>query len=172
MHYRIGFLALMMVALPVSASAQKQKKEEFPAYLQSWQVERVVPKGEKRRLGFFVHLYPDCTSRGAIIVKLTGKPKSGTVTFEEIETFPYPFTHEDYKKCNTEKVPGTAVSYDPNPDFTGTDAFSGTVIYSNGQARKFEIKVSVEPPISDSAQKQKRKSLRLTTMRGLSSGSS
>ena len=26
MHYRIGALALMMVALPISASAQKQKK--------------------------------------------------------------------------------------------------------------------------------------------------
>ena len=52
-------------------------------------------------------------------------PKSGTVTFEEIEAFPN-MTHEDYKKCNTGKVPGTAVIYEPNPDFTGADTFSGT----------------------------------------------
>ena len=60
-------------------------------------------------------------------------------------------TVEDYKKCNSKKVPGTSVIYDPNPDFTGTDTFSGTVIYSGGQARKFEITVSVEPPTSASA---------------------
>jgi hypothetical protein len=144
MHYRIGVLALMMVALPISASAQKLKRVESPAYLPFWQIERVVLKGEKRRIEFFVHLYPDCTSQGTIIVRLTGKPKSGTVTFEEIEAFNPSFTHEDFKKCNTEKVPGTAVSYDPNPDFTGTDTFSGTVIYSNGRARKFDVKVSVE----------------------------
>ena len=143
MHYRIGALALMMVALPISASAQKQKKVDHPAYLPSWQVERVVPKGEKRRIGFRTSLFPDCTSRGAVIVRLTGMPKSGTVTFGEIEDFPN-MTDEDYKKCNTQKVPGTAVIYDPNPDFTGTDTFSGTEIYPNGQARKIEVKVSVE----------------------------
>ena len=70
-------------------------------------------------------------------------PRSGTVTFEEIETFPS-MTDEDYKKCNTGKVPGTAVSYEPNQDFTGTDTFSGTEIYPSGRARKFEVKVSVE----------------------------
>ena len=128
---------------PISAGAQEQKKVEYPAYLPSQQIERVVPKGEKRRIGFLTSLFPDCTSRGKIIVRLTGMPKSGTVTFEEIETFPS-MTHEDYKKCNTGKVPGTAVSYEPNQDFTGTDTFSGTEIYPNGQARKFEVQVSVE----------------------------
>jgi len=47
MHYRIGVLALMMVALPISASAQKLKKQEFPAYYDAWSLERIVPKGEK-----------------------------------------------------------------------------------------------------------------------------
>jgi hypothetical protein len=47
-------------------------------------------------------------------------------------------------KCNKEKVPGTAVIYDPNPDFTGTDTFSGTIIFIDGLARKFEVKVSVD----------------------------
>jgi len=92
---------------------------------------------------FLTSLNPDCSSQGTIIVKLTGKPKSGTVTFEEIEHFTNN-THEDYKKCNINKVQGTAVNYDPNPDFTGTDTFSGTAIYPSGRARKFETKVSVE----------------------------
>ena len=141
MRYGIGVLALIMVALPISASAQKQNNQKFPAYLPFWQIERAVPKGEKRTLAR--QPTKSDTSKGAIIVRLTGMPKSGTVTFEEIETFPG-MTHEDYKKCNTVKVPGTAIMYDPNPDFTGTDTFSGTMIYSDGMARKFDFKVSVE----------------------------
>jgi hypothetical protein len=33
---------------------------------------------------------------------------------------------------------------EPNPDFTGTDTFSGTIIFIDGLARKFEVKVSVD----------------------------
>jgi hypothetical protein len=90
---------------------------------------------------FLTSLNPDCSSQGTIIVKLTGKPKSGTVILEEIEHFPD--NSQDYKKC-IDKVRGTAVSYDPDPDFTGTDTFSGTVLYPSGRARKFETKVTVE----------------------------
>ena len=141
---KLFLLAMVaVIALPVSASAQKQKTEQFPAYLDAWSIERIVPKGEKRRLMFLTGLNPDCSSQGKTIVKLTGKPKSGTVTLEEIEHFPNN-THEDYKKCNTDKVRGTAVNYDPNPDFVGTDTFSGTVLYPSSRARKFEMKVTIE----------------------------
>ena len=58
MRYRLGFLALMMVALPISANAEKQNNQKFSAYLPSWEIERVVPQGEKRVLGYFYNLNP------------------------------------------------------------------------------------------------------------------
>ena len=145
MHCRIGVVALMMVAITgTSASAQRLKKEESPAYLAPSHVERIIPKGgERLRILFLTSLNPDCSSMGKTIFKLTRRPKFGSVATGETEHFPT-YTNEDYKKCNTDKTTGTAVFYAPDPDFVGTDTFSGTAIYPSGRARKFEIKVSVE----------------------------
>jgi hypothetical protein len=135
----------MMVAITgTSASAQRLKKEESPAYYAPMHVERIIPKGgERLRVLFLTNLNPDCSSKGKTIFKLTRRPKFGSVASGEIEDFPG-LTAEDYKKCNTDKTTGTAVFYAPDPDFVGTDTFSGTAFYPNGRARKFEIKVSVE----------------------------
>src|SRR4051812_18079862 len=145
MHCRIGVLVLMMIALPAaSVSAQRLKKEESPAYLAPLNVERVIPKGgDKLRILFLTSLNPDCSPMGKTIFKLTNKPKFGSVTLQETEHFPS-YTNEDYKKCNADKTQGTAVFYDPDPDFVGTDTFRGTAIYPSGRARKYEIKVIVD----------------------------
>lgn len=54
-------------------------------------------------------------------VKVVTPPRNGVATIVQVRDYPaYPKANHLYK-CNTKLIPMTAVKYQPNPGFTGSD---------------------------------------------------
>lgn len=80
-------------------------------------------------------------------IKITTPPSNGVATVVQVRDHPaYPKTSHLYK-CNERMIPMTAVKYQPNPGFTGTDHLGLQTIFT-GSLRspdKTEIAVEVTP---------------------------
>jgi hypothetical protein len=105
---------------------------------------RVVPMGERRLIGFFSSLYPDCSSQGPTVIRTTEQPRHGSVTFSNESSFPSYASSHHLSTCNLKKVEGIKIFYEPSdPDYSGLDEFSLLIIGPIGFAFDEKYRVSI-----------------------------
>lgn len=109
----------------------------------SFPMHRVVPRGEVRTIGFFTSLYPDCSAIGPVVVRTLSPPQHGRVSFAAADSFPRYGPSAPLAACNSRKVPGTRMTYEPDEGFEGVDGFRLLVINADGTAAEYDAKISV-----------------------------
>ena len=106
--------ALLLVGASLDVFAQQPP----PANLSP-----TVPTGQKRLVGFFYVLNPDCSAVGEIDARVTKQPQNGTVEVENGTGFTnYPDNNQRHA-CNLKPSPGMRVNYTSKEGFIGKDTF-------------------------------------------------
>jgi hypothetical protein len=82
---------------------------------------RFVPSGEERNIGFVVALFPDCTSRGMTVGRVLKPPAHGTMTFAAAESFSSYLATSRLASCNDKKLPGLNIVYKSDDGYLGED---------------------------------------------------
>ncbi len=115
---------------PVPAAASLPGASKLPK--PSEQI-RFVPSGEKRVIGFFSLINPDCTSLGSTAHRVQVKAEHGDVSFEETSSYAT-FPSGAREHCNADKVPGLSVFYQSNPDYVGEDKVEVLLMFPTATA--------------------------------------
>ena len=140
--------AILLLALMAGPAAATPAAPEAPAPAESetptlFPLLRIVPKGEARSIAFFASLFPDCSSEGAVVVRLLIPPKHGRATVEDASSFPRYEPTSPLAACSTRKVPGKRLVYEAEEKFEGADTFRILVINADGSGYESAIKVLV-----------------------------
>jgi len=137
----IAMLALMPPALaqetppapPVPPSAPN-RTEPVPLNLN-----RFVPSAEERTVAFFSALFPDCSSKGEIVGRITTKPQHGGINLPQLNSFPFYGPNSLMVGCNTKKVLGIGIAYKSDADYFGEDHASILLIFPDGTASQLNL---------------------------------
>jgi hypothetical protein len=105
---------------------------------------RTVVAGARYQLSFYTDLHADCTSRGYPVVRVLTAPAHGSLTTEEASDYPAYARDNQRYDCNLRKVPGTRLSYQSEPNYTGADTAVVEVIYPSAEARTVTIGITVK----------------------------
>ncbi len=77
-------------------------------------------------------------------VRIVTPPRNGVATISQVRDYPaYPKTNPSYK-CNTKLIPMTAVKYQPNPGFTGTDSLELQTNFTGSLSAPDKTAITVE----------------------------
>ncbi len=120
-------------ASPASAASKLPKPVELLGF---------VPTDEKRMIAFLSSINPDCTSLGPTAYRVLSKPEHGDVTFENTSGYSF-FPSGNREHCNTEKLPGLAVTYQSKPDYVGEDRFEVLFLLPPALARITDFDIIV-----------------------------
>jgi hypothetical protein len=98
---------------------------------------------KSQKLAFFTSLNADCSSLGKTEVRLISPPANGRVQIEFTNDFPnYRIGNQRYD-CNKQRVPGTKVTFIPNPNFVGQDTIITEAFHPSGRAQRLTSNVTV-----------------------------
>jgi len=137
-------ILLAAAALATSLGADPAVAPPPPAPAPStYNLERIVPRGEARTIAFYASLFPDCTAQGPVVIRLLTPPRHGRVTIETVQSFPQFVATSPLAECNTRKVPGKRMIYEGEEGYEGADAFRILVINADGTGYESDVKLSV-----------------------------
>jgi hypothetical protein len=134
----VRLAAILATALATDPSAPA-RSEPQPAFT----LQRMVPRGEARTIGFYASLFPDCSTQGPVVIRMLTPPVHGRVTFENAQSFPQYAAGSPLAECNTRKVPGQRMVYQGHEGFEGADSFRILVINADGIGYEADVKVAV-----------------------------
>jgi hypothetical protein len=103
-----------------------------------------IVAGAKHQVGQYSTVHPDCTSEGYATVRVTNPPQHGTVSMRKGKGFAAFPAGDPRSVCNTRKVDGVIVDYQPQPGFIGTDYFSLDAISAAGAERMDDYQITVK----------------------------
>ncbi len=107
-------------------------------------VRKTTTAGAMLRLASPSALAPDCTSLGAVVVKVTEPPDHGTVHVAHGMAFTDFRPGDPPYLCNARRTPATLVFYQPAPGYTGADTAVIRVFFPNGQAPTVRYDITVD----------------------------
>jgi hypothetical protein len=103
--------------------------------------EKVVASGRPLMLYQAYATNPDCTSAGAVVVRVAQPPEHGRVSIRQTGVFPR-FPEANLRSvCNRRRVPGVEATYVSQRGYTGSDFTVLEVLFPAGRG------VSVRLPI-------------------------
>jgi len=103
--------------------------------------EKVVASGRPLMLYQAYATNPDCTSAGAVVVRVAQPPEHGRVSIRQTGVFPR-FPEANLRSvCNRRRVPGVEATYVSQRGYTGSDFTVLEVLFPAGRG------VSVRVPI-------------------------
>jgi hypothetical protein len=76
---------------------------------------------------------PDCTTMGAVTMRVVGGPQHGRVTVSSTGVFPTFPLNNPRSRCNTRRVAGKKAFYTSRRGYVGSDAVALEVIFPNGR---------------------------------------
>ncbi len=82
--------------------------------------------------GFLSMVNPDCSSGGMHKVRVVQAPEQGTLDVAKTTNFPSFLPMNPRAKCNTQRVPGTQITYRAKSGYVGTDAYVLEIFAPNG----------------------------------------
>jgi hypothetical protein len=88
-------------------------------------------------------LNPDCSSIGAITIKVIEKPEHGRVTAGRARVFPKFPASNPRSQCNTRRVPGMSVTYVSQRGYQGTDRVVIDMISPTGAYAQHTFNIDV-----------------------------
>ena len=95
------------------------------------------------RVNFLTSLNADCTSLGETVVQIVQGPTNGKTNVVRTLDYTNYAPGNQRAECNKRKMPGTKVTYVPNPGFTGADQVVMDVIFPTGQAQRHRVNLVV-----------------------------
>jgi hypothetical protein len=107
-------------------------------------VSRFIPAGEERRISFVASLYPDCASRGPIVVRVIKAPAHGAVNFENGESFPNYNAANKLSACNDKKTSGLNIVYKSEDGYVGEDGADLFLMFPDGTAAEWHYLILVK----------------------------
>jgi hypothetical protein len=122
-------LALSLFSVNASASAETLNK--------------VVSVNHPLMLAHYASVFDDCSSRGRVEVRVIQGPAHGSITMREMANFSY-FPYSNLTQCNSRKVKGTTVTYQPQTMYVGTDWVSLDIIFPSGTERDQTFNITVK----------------------------
>jgi len=128
---------------PVATTPPQTIEGARPA--QTTEVTRSATVGEKRVVSFLTQLNVDCTSVGFATVRVVEPPQHGVAAAENGTGFPNYPEGNPRSACNKQRVPGTLVSYQSQPNFAGADSVTVEVTWPKGTVRRTHYAVTVNP---------------------------
>ena len=137
-----GLSTAQTVPPPDNTPSERTSEPPFKG-LEPTPYNRMVPVGERRAIGFFASVFPDCSSQGPVVMRLVRKPLHGTITFEESTSFPRYSAGSPVAACNAKRAPGMRLNYEAAEGYEGPDTFRVLVIYPDGTASDLDGHVSI-----------------------------
>jgi hypothetical protein len=105
---------------------------------------RAAAAGHPVRIGILVNIDPDCSSSPFASVRMVEEPKHGEATLKEDTAFTN-FAKENPRfECNKQKSNVTAVFYRGEDGYTGKDAVTVEVVYSDGHESSIRYSIDVK----------------------------
>ena len=104
-----------------------------------------VLSGRALRLHFATSINPDCSLSGRPTIRITRAPEHGRVTVTQARDFPNYPTSNVRSVCNTRRVGGTAVIYQSQRGFVGTDNLQDDTIFPDGHVTQHSSTITVIP---------------------------
>jgi hypothetical protein len=100
---------------------------------------RFVPTAEERTVAFFSALFPDCSSKGEFVGRITTKPQRGAINLQQTNSFPFYGPNSLMVGCNTKKTPGIGIGYKSDDSYVGEDRASILLIFPDGTASQLNL---------------------------------
>ncbi len=113
-----------------------------PAQAFDYNYNRVMATGTTLLLGHLAQVNPDCTSRGAITIRVLSGPSSGAIRI--VHRADYGHFTSDFAQCSSRKVLGESVYYTPQNGFIGTDTVQLDVFGPSGGELTMYFTVTVK----------------------------
>jgi|SRR5579872_5540499 len=104
---------------------------------------KVVASGRPLNLYHAYAINPDCTSAGAIIVRIEQAPAHGRVTVRHTGVFPNFPESNPRSACNRRRVPGVQVVYVSQRGYLGPDLVVLVVLFPAGQGVRVRVPIRV-----------------------------
>jgi hypothetical protein len=130
------FIALVRLSFALSISS-------LTVSAQAVTTSKVVAMDHPLRLAHYANVFPDCSSRGKVEVRVVQGPMHGSVTRREIPDFTY-FSEPAYAQCNGRKVNGITVSYHADARYIGPDSVTLNIIYPVGAEQTDTFNITVK----------------------------
>jgi hypothetical protein len=105
------------------------------------QADKVVASGRPLQLYFAYATNPDCTSAGAVVVRVVQPPEHGRVSIRQTGVFPNFPPSNPRNVCNRRRVPGVQAIYTSQRGYIGPDLVVLEALFPAGRG------VSVRLPI-------------------------
>jgi hypothetical protein len=106
-------------------------------------VHRYVAAGQTVHIDFIYSINPDCTSIGYATIRPTSQPQHGTLKIENTTDFTNFPANNVRAECNKSRSDGVALTYEPEPDYTGPDTIDVDIIWAHGAFRKVQYAIEV-----------------------------
>jgi hypothetical protein len=87
-----------------------------------------------------------CKSVGETRMAIIAAPKNGTLTSRMVDLFPSFKKDNDRFVCNDKLAPAIGAFYKAKPGFTGTDRFSFTFVFEDGESWRYDVTMKVIKP--------------------------
>jgi hypothetical protein len=99
--------------------------------------------GQVQQIAYHYALNPDCSSEGPVSIETLVPPKNGIITFTPSEDYPSYRTDNIRSACDKQKIPVTAINYQSNPGFVGTDTTRVEILYPKGDYHVIDYTINV-----------------------------
>ena len=107
----------------------------------SAQADRVVASGKPLQLYQASATNPDCTSVGAVVMRVLQGPSHGRVSVRQTGVFPNFNSSNPRSACNRRRVPGVQAIYVSQRGYLGPDLVVLQVLFPNG--RGFNVTAAI-----------------------------
>jgi hypothetical protein len=143
----VTFGLLLSSAFAQEKSAEQLREERNRIWSvegqQSDSLTRVVASGAKLRVGFWRAVNPDCSSMGAVTIRITKQPEHGKVEIAAASEYASYPKENIRSRCNHHRVKGTLATYKSAEKYTGDDEFDLLVLLPGGFAQEIHYNISV-----------------------------
>jgi len=136
-------VSLTPVAAPAAVAPVAATAAAAPAGPKTVEISRTVAADQNMRIDFLYSINPDCTSIGFTTIRVAEQPKHGKITIENATGFTSFPASNPRAECNKRRSDGVAVTYEPEPGYTGTDSIAFDAIFPSGSLSKRHYAIDV-----------------------------
>jgi hypothetical protein len=105
--------------------------------------EKVVASGRPLLLYQASSTNPDCSSAGAVVLRVAQGPEHGRVSVRPTGVFPTFSEANPRSVCNRRRVAGMQATYVSQRGYMGPDAVVLEALFPNGQGRRITVSIRV-----------------------------
>jgi hypothetical protein len=105
--------------------------------------EKVVASGRPLTLYQASSTNPDCSSAGAVVLRVAQGPEHGRVSVRPTGVFPTFAAANPRSVCNRRRVAGMQATYVSQRGYIGPDAVVLEALFPNGQGRRITVSIRV-----------------------------